>query len=139
MTSWGDLNYTSGIIADLRRALDTFWTQMLLTKVDHCETVKRIENQINGIKVQILFDWPQTVCIYQRLRLKRISNYLWCPTRIITGLLLLRNFDETNLPFLTLKAPISQNAQTHSNNSSANCRRIVWVCMTILWDWRLKG
>ena len=51
MTSWGDLNYTSGIIADLRRALDTFWTQMLLTKVDHCETVKRIENQINGIKV----------------------------------------------------------------------------------------
>ena len=25
------------------------------------------------------------------------------------------------------------------NNSSANCRRIVWVCLTILWNWRLKG
>ena len=31
------------------------------------------------------------------------------------------------------------NGQTHSNNSSAICRRIVWVCLTILWDWRLKG
>ena len=39
---------------------------------------------------------------------------------------------------LTLYAPISQNGQTHSNNSSANCRRIVWVFLTILWDWRLK-
>ena len=28
---------------------------------------------------------------------------------------------------------------THSNNSSANWRRIVWVCLSILWDWRLKG
>ena len=34
--------------------------------------------------------------------------------------------------FLTLKAPISQNGQTHSDNSSANCRRIVWVRLTIL-------
>ena len=40
---------------------------------------------------------------------------------------------------LTLLVPISQNDQTHSNNSSAICRRIVWVCLTILWDWRLKG
>ena len=32
----------------------------------------------------------------------------------------------------------SQNGQTHSNNSSANCRRIVWVYLTILWDWHLK-
>ena len=29
---------------------------------------------------------------------------------------------------------ISQNGQTHSNNSSAIC-----VCLAILWDWRLKG
>ena len=28
---------------------------------------------------------------------------------------------------LTLKVPIPQNGQTHSNNSSANCRQIVWV------------
>ena len=41
---------------------------------------------------------------------------------------------------LTLsQVPISQNGQTHSNNSLANCRRIVWVCLTILWDWHLKG
>ena len=42
-------------------------------------------------------------------------------------------------PELTLSAPISQNGQTHSNNSSAICRRIVWVCLAILWDWRLKA
>ena len=24
-----------------------------------------------------------------------------------------------------------QNGQTHSNNSSAKCRRILWVCLTI--------
>ena len=43
---------------------------------------------------------------------------------------------QINLEFklLTLKAPISQNGQTHSN-----CRQIVWVCLTIMWDWRLKG
>ena len=39
---------------------------------------------------------------------------------------------------LTLQAPIPQNGQTHSNNSSANCRRIVWACLTISWYWRLK-
>ena len=27
----------------------------------------------------------------------------------------------------------------HSNNSSANCRRIIWVCLTIMWGWHLKG
>ena len=32
-----------------------------------------------------------------------------------------------------------QNGQTQSNNSSRICRRIVWVCLTILWSWRLKG
>ena len=40
--------------------------------------------------------------------------------------------------FLTLQAPIPQNGQTHSNNSWAICRRIVWVCLTILSNWRLK-
>ena len=29
--------------------------------------------------------------------------------------------------------------QTHSSNSSAISRRIIWVCLTILWNWRLKG
>ena len=40
---------------------------------------------------------------------------------------------------LTVSVPISQNGQTHSNNSSASYRRIVLVCLTILWDWHLKG
>ena len=40
---------------------------------------------------------------------------------------------------LTLYTPISKNGQTHANNSSANCWRIVWVCLTILWHCCLKG
>ena len=32
--------------------------------------------------------------------------------------------------------PAPQNYQTHSNNLSANCWRIVWVCLTILSNWR---
>ena len=31
------------------------------------------------------------------------------------------------------KAPTPQNGQTHSSNSSADCRRIVSVYLTILW------
>ena len=38
-----------------------------------------------------------------------------------------------------LKEPTPQNVQIHSNNSSAICRRIVGVCLSILWGWRLKG
>ena len=34
---------------------------------------------------------------------------------------------------------VPRNSQTYWNNSSANCRRIVWVCLTILRGWRLKG
>ena len=33
---------------------------------------------------------------------------------------------------LTLYALTPQNVQTHSNNSSSICRRIVWMCLTIL-------
>ena len=40
---------------------------------------------------------------------------------------------------LTLWVPISQNGQARSNNSSAICRQIVWVCLIILWGWCLKG
>ena len=36
---------------------------------------------------------------------------------------------------LTLQAPATQNGQTHSNY----CRRIVEVCLIILWGWRLKN
>ena len=54
------------------------------------------------------------------------------------------SFNENCKCNISLYAPISLNVQTHSNNLLANCRRIVWrrivwVCLTILWDWRLKG
>ena len=40
---------------------------------------------------------------------------------------------------LTFKAQTLQNAETHSNNSSANfSRRIVWVSLTILVGWCLR-
>ena len=39
----------------------------------------------------------------------------------------------------TSKAPVPQTGQIHSNNSSAICGWNVWVCLTILWGWRLKG
>ena len=38
-----------------------------------------------------------------------------------------------------LSANFTKNGQTHSNSSSANCRQIVWMCLTILWNWILKG
>ena len=46
---------------------------------------------------------------------------------------------QTILKTLTLSAPTPQNGQTHSKNESANHGRIVWVCLTMLWSWRLKG
>ena len=42
------------------------------------------------------------------------------------------------ITILTLYALISQNGHMHSNNSSVIWWRIVWVCLTILWDWYLK-
>ena len=47
--------------------------------------------------------------------------------------------NEQSNEVLTLQTPISQNGQTHSNNLSENCRQIVWECLTILWDSRLKS
>ena len=44
-----------------------------------------------------------------------------------------------NNSYLTISAPTQQNGQIHSNNLPAICRRIVWVSLTILWDWHLKG
>ena len=46
-----------------------------------------------------------------------------------------------NKQLSTLFNPLSANitnVQTHSKNSLADCRRIVWLCLTILWDWRLR-
>ena len=57
----------------------------------------------------------------------RFSNYLT------------KKSQKTSMIALTLQVPIPQNAQTHWNNSSIICRRIVWVCLTILWNWRLKA
>ena len=46
---------------------------------------------------------------------------------------LARNHSKIN--YFNPLAPIPQNSQTHSNNSSANRRRSVWVRLTILWNW----
>ena len=40
---------------------------------------------------------------------------------------------------LTFLTPVSQNGQTHSNNSSVNCRRIVWVCVDHFGGLACKG
>ena len=40
--------------------------------------------------------------------------------------------------FLTLSQSTSQNGQT-LKRLSAKSRRIVWVCLIILWDWHVKG
>ena len=40
---------------------------------------------------------------------------------------------------LNLYTPTPQNGQTNSNNLSAKSWRIAWVCLTIVWGWRLKG
>ena len=37
------------------------------------------------------------------------------------------------------KCQLHKNDQTHSKNSSPICRWIVWVCLNILWGWRLRG
>ena len=44
----------------------------------------------------------------------------------------------SNEKCLTLWAPISQNVQIHSNNSSAIADKL-FECFTILWGWHLKG
>ena len=60
---------------------------------------------------------------------------------VTTGISLFKTaiYVTNELDILALLAPISQNGQTHSSNSSVICRRIVWVCLTILWYWHLKG
>ena len=71
---------------------------------------------------------------------KKIRLYNWIGKNVT--LLLIYNYQYTwfllSIWCLTFLAPISQNGQTHSNNSSGICRWIVWVCLTILWDWCLK-
>ena len=39
----------------------------------------------------------------------------------------------------TFKSQLQKNGQTNSNNLSANCWRIVWVCLIIFWVWSLNG
>ena len=40
---------------------------------------------------------------------------------------------------LTLWAPTPKTGQTHSKQFVGCCRRLVWVCLTIMWVWRWKG
>ena len=50
-----------------------------------------------------------------------------------------KNFCGNKKNFWPFGALTSPNDQTHSNSSSANCQQIVWVCLTILWGWRLRS
>ena len=56
--------------------------------------------------------------------------------------LIISSYENVNsYPWFWLVHPLSanpQNGQKHSNNSSEISRRIVWVCLTILWNWHLK-
>ena len=52
----------------------------------------------------------------------------------ITFIILLMTYEYAD----TLSANHAK-GQTHSNNSSAIPRGILWVYLTILWDWHLKG
>ena len=61
------------------------------------------------------------------------SNYITIESNIVFMI------TQSKPKYLTLQASTPQNGQTHSNNSPANCQGIVWVCLTILWGWRLKG
>ena len=68
---------------------------------------------------------------------------LWNLKRFYEGLSEMHGTGRVKIPnlsrSLTLLAPTPQIGQTHSNNPSANCRQIVWVCLTIFGGWRLKG
>ena len=39
----------------------------------------------------------------------------------------------------TLTDKISETKNDYEMSDMKSCRRIMWVCLTILWDWRLKG
>ena len=52
---------------------------------------------------------------------------------------ILISFKKADLKLVAHWALTPQNGQTHSNHSTANWRRIVWACLTILWGWHLKS
>ena len=67
---------------------------------------------------------------------KILQMVLNCAKRLICA----KSFIKFYLPLLlTLLAPISQNGQTHSNNSSEIFWQIVWVYLTILVGLALKS
>ena len=81
------------------------------------------------------YAWPFFNIMHERIN--------WLLNIEVTGMGLestISYFVKKNLMDLTLYAPTPQNGQTHSNNLVAICRRIVWLCLTILWDgtYRIK-
>ena len=88
--------------------------------------------------------WFFSVLMYVKFKCKVSMIIVWklnllSLTRHSKNYLILINNDVHAKMSLTLWAPIPKNGQTHSNSTSANCRRIVWKCLTILWYRRLKG
>ena len=90
-----------------------------------------------------LFLWLKVLTMLLRLSKKCIgsSRQVFHSAIIDTLVIRLRPLP-LQAPFLfsslTLWAAISKNGQRRSNNSSAICLQIFWVCLTILWHWRLK-
>ena len=55
---------------------------------------------------------------------------------------LMKYVDGSNLPIVSDINPLSANPTKWTNTLKqfvGCCPRIVWVCLTILWDWRLKS
>ena len=88
---------------------------------------------INQITLRFTFKGSPTLLLpLPKLVDKGISD-LFCDENAFNNVKIIHEL------VLILSAPTPQNGQKHLTNSSVNCRRIAWVCLTILWDWRLKG
>ena len=53
-----------------------------------------------------------------------------------------KSVDHTSIsPTISAQAHLAFKRQLYKmvKHTQTICRRIVWVCLTILWDWHLKG
>ena len=68
------------------------------------------------------------------IRIKnRVDSWLWVALVIKECLL------KPSILFGSLVTSLTYCSRTHSNNSSSNWQQIAWVCLAILWCWRLQG
>ena len=65
-----------------------------------------------------------TLSVRKQPFIKKYFRGAYCNVHSLPKYCLMRDTGD-GIKFLTLEAPTPQNGQTHSNNSSANCRRII--------------